>query len=248
VTKSAVIVGAGGIAAATALELSERGFGHVDILTRGGSSAGIHLRRSLDARDVAGGLWATDVTDWTSIANACATIAGPVHAVVYTAGARQTATPAELTRDDWRQMMDIYAGGLIGVLQSLERRLAAGGSVVALSGTSARRVVSPGHLAMGSAKAALEQSIRYLAHWLAPRGVRVNGVCCGPVDTPTVRATLDTEGLARLSRDLEQGTLAGRLARAQDVAAVVAMLCGPDSQWIYGQVILADGGEELLRG
>ncbi|ABW13860.1 short-chain dehydrogenase/reductase SDR [Parafrankia sp. EAN1pec] len=246
--RTAVVVGAGGIAAATAMELAGRGYTTIHVLTRGESDAGVKLRGALDERGVSGISAHCDVTDWTSVAAACAAVPGPVHAVVYTAGARATATPGELTHDTWRQMTDIYAGGLVAVLQALETKLASGSAVVALSGTSGRRVVSPGHLAMGSAKAAMDQSIGYLAHWLAPRGVRVNAVCCGPVDTPTVRSHLAPDELNRLSAEYTTRTLAGRLARPDDVAAAVTMLCGDESRWIYGQVILADGGEELLLG
>lgn len=244
----AVIVGAGGIATATACLLAHDGFTEIHVLSRGESNSGTLLRQALGDLEVEVDveLRQCDVTDWASVTKACEGISGPVHAVVYTAGARSTAVPSKLEQAEWRTMLDVYAGGLVDVLIPLEDKLADGASVVALSGTSGRRVVSPGHLAMGSGKAALDHSIAYLANWLAPRGVRVNGVCCGPVDTPTVRSLLMPAEMETLQQDLQTRTLAGRLATAEDVASVVTMLCDPRSRWIYGQVILADGGEGIL--
>jgi NAD(P)-dependent dehydrogenase (short-subunit alcohol dehydrogenase family) len=246
--KAAVIFGAGGIAAATGEQLSRRGFGEVHVMTRGRSTAGDTMRKRLDDLGVGGRTWTCDVTDWDSITSACTNVAGPIHALIYTAGSRFTMTPSGLTQDEWRRMIDTYAGGLVGALIALEDKLAVGASVVAMSGTSARRVVSGEHLAMGSAKAAMDRSVAYLAHWLAPKGVRVNGVCCGPVDTPTVREMLTPDELELLAESMAKKTLAGRMAQADDIAGVVALLCSDESRWIYGQVILADGGEELLRG
>jgi len=246
--KRAVIVGAGGIAVATGAELATRDFHDFHVLSRGQSGGGEEIQRHVAVAGGTASCWLCDLTDWASIRSACDNVPGPIDAVVYTAGARFTALPSELTQEGWHAAMDVYAGGLVGVLVSLESKLAEGATVVAISGTSARRVVSSGHLAMGAAKAAMERSIAYLAAWLGPRGVRVNGVCCGPVDTPSVRDLMTAEQMDRLATDLAASTLAGRLATSSDVAAAVAMLCGDDSRWIYGQVILADGGEELLRG
>jgi NAD(P)-dependent dehydrogenase (short-subunit alcohol dehydrogenase family) len=95
---------------------------------------------------------------------------------------------------------------------------------------------------------------KHVLRWFdAPRlepleQVRVNGICCGAVDTPTLRGQRTPQEMRALSGAVAQTNLAGRLATAQDVADAVILLCGDEARWIYGQTILADGGEELLLG
>jgi NAD(P)-dependent dehydrogenase (short-subunit alcohol dehydrogenase family) len=248
--KTAVIIGAGGIATAVAVGLAEREHRTIHVLTRGASPAGDTLRAELTRLGVGGLDRRCDVTDWESIAAAAAGIPAPIDALIYTPGSRADVVrpPAELTQQIWHQAIDLYGGGLVGAVREFHGKFARGASVVALSGTSARRVVSGKHLAMGAGKAALQQSVRYLAHWLAPDGVRVNAICCGPVDTPTLRELMSPEEMQSLSQSIAGANLVGRIATAQDIASAVLLLCSDETRWIYGQTILADGGEELLRG
>ena len=246
--KTAVILGAGGIATAVGTGLTERGYGTIHVLTRGASPAGETLRAELKRLGVDGLDRRCDVTDWQSIASAADDIPAPIDALVYTPGSRSDImrTPDELTQQIWQQAIDLYCGGLVGAVREFRGKFAPGASVVAMSGTSGRRVVSGKHLAMGVGKAALEHSVGYLARWLGPDGVRVNGIACGAVDTPTLRGRRSPQEMQALSDAVAKTNLAGRLATAQDVAGAVILLCSDEARWIYGQTILADGGEELL--
>jgi enoyl-[acyl-carrier protein] reductase III len=91
-------------------------------------------------------------------------------------------------------------------------------------------------------RAALEALVRYLAVELSPRGIRVNAVSGGVVDT----AALDH--FPNRERMLEWGqkrTPAGRLVEPKDIADAVAFLCSPDADMIRGHVLVVDGGFSL---
>lgn len=116
------------------------------------------------------------------------------------------------------------------------------GRIVALSSLGARRAMA-NYGAIGPSKAALEAVIRQLATELAPRGIGVNGVSAGPVETESLAAL---PGWEQLRTDVVSRTPAGRIGRAADIASVVLFLLGKESGWITGQTIVADGGLSLF--
>jgi enoyl-[acyl-carrier protein] reductase III len=114
-----------------------------------------------------------------------------------------------------------------------------GGRVIAISGNGAGRVI-PGYVAVGTAKAALESLVRYLAVELAPSGVAVNAIATALLDKgPGQQGPLANPQAAAM---LAARTPTGRLTRPSDVADAVALLCAPEAAWIHGQVITVDGG------
>ena len=117
-----------------------------------------------------------------------------------------------------------------------------GGRIVALSSLGSHRYV-PFYGAVGISKAALENVVRYLAVELAPRGIRVNAVAGGMIDSSTLRGFPQYETM----RDaIVQRTPANRLGMPEDLADVVLFLCSERSSWIYGQTLIADGGFSLV--
>ncbi len=97
----------------------------------------------------------------------------------------------------------------------------------------------------GMSKAAEEQLVRNLSLELGPEGIRVNAVAPGLVKTDFAQALLDDE---RMVRYFETTTPLRRLAEPDDIARVIAFLSGPDSRWLSGQVITADGGLSVTGG
>ena len=85
--------------------------------------------------------------------------------------------------------------------------------------------------------------IRYLAVELMPKGIRVNGVSGGLVDTDALRAF---PFFQIFKQEVVKRTPAGRVATPEDLARVVAFLCSPESSWIVGQTVSADGGLSLI--
>jgi enoyl-[acyl-carrier protein] reductase III len=158
--------------------------------------------------------------------------------------ARTTFRPAmDLNARNWQKVMDINARAfLLGSQLAAElMREGEGGRIIGISSLGSRFAV-PDYSGLGAAKALIETLARYLAVELAPSGINVNVVCGGFVDTASMRLAPDYR---QLVEHLVAATPAGRLAQPDDLAGVVAFLCSPDSDWIRGQTLVADGGYSL---
>jgi NAD(P)-dependent dehydrogenase (short-subunit alcohol dehydrogenase family) len=97
----------------------------------------------------------------------------------------------------------------------------------------------------GMSKAAENQLVRNLALEMGADGIRVNAVAPGLVKTDFAAALLADE---RMVRYFETTTPLRRLAEPVDIARVIAFLCGPDSGWLSGQILTADGGLSVTGG
>ena len=164
---------------------------------------------------------------------------------IFVANAARTAFRPAATIDlrSWRRTQELNTEAFL-----LGSQLAAGlmsnnggGRIVGLSSLGSRNY-TPNYAALGASKAAIENLARYLAVELAPSNINVNVVCGGFVDTESMRMIPDH---AMLCRNIVARTPAGRLAQPEDLAGIVAFLCSPESDWIRGQTIVADGGYSL---
>lgn len=149
---------------------------------------------------------------------------------------------SELTAKHWGWTMDINARGPWLLSVAAVRLMPAGGRIINLSSPGATRVL-PAYFAVGVSKAAIEAVTRYLAVELGEKGISVNTVSPGYVMTDAIDAFPDELGIKKIAN---RPTPAGRVITPDDVANVVAMLCGEDAEMIRGQVIVVDGGEALL--
>lgn len=118
------------------------------------------------------------------------------------------------------------------------------GRIVAVSGYGSIRYL-PGYAALGSAKAALERWVSYLAVELAPRGIAVNAINPGCAATDSADVYFATAG-AESQDEVARRTPMGRLTRDGDVAGVVAFLVSPDAAFMCGQTLTVDGGLTLM--
>lgn len=116
------------------------------------------------------------------------------------------------------------------------------GSLVTLTYIGGLRVV-PNYNVMGIAKAALEASVRYLAHDLGPRGIRVNAISAGPV------RTLSASGVSGFTRMLDQIAAVAPLRRnitAEEVGDACLFLSGPHARGITGTILYVDAGYNIM--
>jgi enoyl-[acyl-carrier protein] reductase III len=141
---------------------------------------------------------------------------------------------------DW--VLSTNARPLLLAAQEAATLMSGGGRIIALSSLGSHRVI-PGYAAVGVSKAALEALTRYLAVELAARGITVNTVSAGAVDTEIWRAIPDGEALLAAARARTPG---GALVTAEAVAETVFFLASPAAHAIQGQTLVVDGGYSLL--
>ena len=144
--------------------------------------------------------------------------------------------------NQWDLTMNVNARALLllaqGTLASLESRK---GRIVSISSLGSVRVL-PSYGAIGISKAALESTTRYLASELAPRGIRVNAVVGGLLETDASKLHPDFDALAK---EAVARTPLGRLITTRDIADAVLFLCSPLAEAVVGQMLVVDGGAGL---
>jgi enoyl-[acyl-carrier protein] reductase III len=168
-------------------------------------------------------------------------VAGRLDVLVNNAASGVLKQALALTAKHWDWVLDTNARPLLLCAQEAARMMEQGGRIIALSSLGSHRVI-PHYAAIGVSKAALEALTRYLAVELAPRGITVNTVCAGAVETDVWRAIPDGAELLAAARTR---TPSGALTSPEQVADVVLFLASPAAQAIQGQVLVVDGGYSL---
>ncbi|MDR3088705.1 MAG: enoyl-[acyl-carrier-protein] reductase FabL [Desulfobulbaceae bacterium] len=149
----------------------------------------------------------------------------------------------ELTERHWNWAMDINARALLTLVQKALPLMPPGSRVIAVSSLGAVRAIE-NYTTVGASKAALESLARHLAVELGPRGIHVNTISAGAVDTDALKHFPNREQI--LSAAIQRTPL-GRLTTPEDVADIAVFLCGELSKMVQGQVITVDGGY-AIRG
>jgi enoyl-[acyl-carrier protein] reductase III len=144
----------------------------------------------------------------------------------------------EMTLKHWRWCMETNALALNLLTQRALPIFGADARVIAMSSLGAQRAM-PGYGFIGASKAALEALARALAQELGARGVRVNVVSAGVVDTDALRYFPNRE---ELLANFAQRTPAGPVLTPEDVAGAVYLLCLPEARMINGHTLVVDGG------
>ncbi len=232
--------GSRGIGRAIARRFAELGAGRVAIGYLRNDRAAEHVAGELEALGAEPVLVRGHVAS-PRVAEQVAAL-GPLDVLVHNAatGVARPALEAEDKHFDWT--LAANARALLSLTRSACPSMPAGASIVAVSSLGAQRVLE-NYALVGASKAALEAIVRYLAVELAPRGIRVNAVSAGVVETEALAAFPNREQIVALAR---ARTPAGRLVEPEDVADAVCYLCSPQATMIRGQTIVVDGGFSLL--
>ncbi len=165
---------------------------------------------------------------------------GPLDVLVHNAatGVIRPALESEDKHWDWTHATNARA--LLSLTRAAAPAMPAGSSIVAVSSLGSSRVLRD-YALVGTSKAALEALVRYLAVELGPRGIRVNAVSGGVVETGALDHFPERERMLEYGRE----NPAGRLVTPDDIAGAVAFLCSPDAEMVRGHVLVVDGGFSL---
>ncbi|WP_207568062.1 SDR family NAD(P)-dependent oxidoreductase [Mycolicibacter engbaekii] len=235
-----IVGGASGIGLASARALVERG-DHVVIADIDEAAA---RARAAELGEHASAV-AADVTDEASVAAAFAAAqrVGPIRSVVSCAGLSVIGPIADIDLAGWQTTIDVCLTGTMLVIKHAARALQEGGAVVAISSLNGRQ---PGTsmAAYCSAKAGVLMLVQVAALELGSRGIRVNAVSPGLVDTPLVAGLAMVPGL---TAEYIENTPLGRSGLPEDIAHTVAFLTSPRAAWITGSVFDVNGGAHLKR-
>lgn len=177
-----------------------------------------------------------DLTTSSGVAALVEAAGDPIDVVVTNVGL-STPRPGgflEITDEQWWSSLDLNLMASVRAIRAALPHMHSGGSIVAVTSDNAR-LPDPHLVDYGAAKAALSASIKALSAELAPRGIRVNAVSPGPVDTR--RWTSNSAKQAAAARMPTR-----RLTTPAEVAAAVAMLSGPASGNTTGSTWTVDGG------
>jgi enoyl-[acyl-carrier protein] reductase III len=167
---------------------------------------------------------------------------GRLDVVVHNAATGVIRPALDVEQKHWDWTLSANAWALVALAQAAAPAMEPGDSIVGISSLGSVRVLD-NYVLVGTSKAALESLVRYLAVELAPRGIRVNAVSAGVVETDALDHFPNREQMLELAR---KRTPAGRMVEPRDVADAVCFLCSREAEMIRGHTLIVDGGYSLL--
>jgi len=239
--KSALVTGGSrGIGAAIVLELARKGF-RVAINYKSDEAAAADVAAQARALGADAIVLRADVADPAEVDALFADIDkqfGRLDVLVCNAGILRDTLLGASTADDFDDIFAVNISGVVNCCRQASRRMVArrAGAIVNLSSVAATRP-GRGQSNYAASKGAVEAFTRALAVELAPRGIRVNAVAPGVIETDMTR---DIRALA--PEELNKRILLKRPGSAREVAAVVGFLCSDEASYVTAQVWNVDGG------
>jgi enoyl-[acyl-carrier protein] reductase I len=190
-----------------------------------------------------------DVTDdaaidrvFEKVGEAHGTIDVLIHAVAYAEREDLDGRFLDTSREGFKTALEISAYSLVALAQRAEKLMPDGGAIAAMTYYGGVAVM-PHYNVMGVAKAALESSVRYLAHDLGPQGIRVNAISAGPIKT------LAASGIAGFRKMLNYHEKAAPLhenVTQEDIGNAAIYLCSDLARTVTGEVLYVDAGWNIM--
>jgi enoyl-[acyl-carrier protein] reductase I len=165
-----------------------------------------------------------------------------VHSAAYAPREALEGRFIDTKREDFALALDVSAYSLVKLCKALEPVLAENASIMAMSYLGSTRTVGTYNV-MGVAKAALEAAVRYLAVDLGGKGVRVNTISPGPINTVAARGV---KGLSHMIEYVKERAPLKRAATQEDVAGAAVYLMSDLSVNVSGQILFVDAGYNIV--
>ncbi len=165
-----------------------------------------------------------------------------VHSIAFAGREALDGHYVDTSRESFMMALNVSAYSLVALTQRAQPLMSNGGTILAMSYYGGEKVV-PHYNVMGVAKAALESSVRYLAHDLGPSGIRVNAISAGPIKTLSAGGVAGFRKMAGFAEDV---TPIRRLVTQDDVGAMAVWLASDYGEAVTGQTIYVDGGLSIM--
>ena len=232
--------GTAGIGLASARALAEAG-AHVFLTGRNQSTIDTAVA-SIGASATGVRSDVSDPAQLDAIVDAVTAHGGGLDAVFANAGGGEFATLADTTVEHVNDTFNRNVAGTLFTVQKVLPLLNTGASVILAGSTAASRGV-PSFGAYAASKAAVRSLGRTWAAELADRGIRVNTLVPGPIETPGLVGLAPAGGEKELLESLTADVTLGRIGQPEEVAAAVVFLASPASSFMTGSEMFVDGGE-----
>lgn len=232
----------------------DRLVGTVAVVTGGASGIGAACAVRLAAEgatvatiDIADGVeYVVDVRDEAAIEAAFADVVGThgrLDAVVHAAGVAGGGPVHLLEQSEWDRVVDINMKGtyLVDKHAAIHMLAAGRGSIVNISSIEGLEGTEGGS-AYNASKGGVVTLTKSMAIDYGRKGIRVNCICPGGIDTPLLRDIVAAPGLERYRDAMRDAHLLGRFGRPEEIAAAAAFLASDDASFITGHALVVDGG------
>jgi 3-oxoacyl-[acyl-carrier protein] reductase len=237
--KIALITGGSrGIGAAIAKRLAADGANVAITYTKGADAAASVVKEieSAGRRAIAIQADATDAGAVSAAVEKTITTFGRLDVLVNNAGTAIPKTFEETTLEELDRVLDVNVRGVFIATQAALKHMKSGGRIIMIGSSVGERVLVPGLVPYAATKGAVKIFTQALSRELGSRGITVNNVQPGPIDTDLNPATSEWAVPQKAATALD------RYGHVDEIAAMVAFVAGPESSYITGANLTVDGG------